>query len=136
MAVFINVDGSTPSSRKTFQIEGDEYVFHTYWNYRAGGLLPDDEQNGAWQIGLWLNDFPDSEDDYTNLIIGGRQVMIGQDLFGSYGLSGVFKGKVFCVDTSPITGDNFITMDNFGEGRRYQLLYFSPEELVNAGVSL
>ncbi len=123
--VYINVNGALPNSYKTFQIEGASYVIRTYWNRRAGGLLSDGSQMGAWQLDLYYDEFPEDPSDTSKLIIGGRQIEAFQSLFSDY-LINPFEGIMLCMDTSPVKDDDIITLNNFGEGRRYQLVYVSP----------
>lgn len=105
MSVQFNVDGSNYNQDQRYQIEGEVYIFNTRWNYRSG-----------WILSIYDNE--------RNPLRVGMKMMPNQPLSLDF-----LTGLVVCADTDPIEGSEVIEVDTFGFDRRYQLIYFSQDEL-------
>ncbi|AUR87563.1 hypothetical protein NVP1101O_152 [Vibrio phage 1.101.O._10N.261.45.C6] len=128
MPKMINVTNN-PNSYKDFTIDGNLYYFWPRWNIRTGTTLEDGTMTGAWELTIYKNEFPTDTEDTRNLIVAGRQIVPWQSLFDNLELEDIFTGKLICIDTSPIKGEDYITRENFGVGNRFQLSYWADGEL-------
>ena len=45
-------------------------------------------------------------------------------------LGSIFSGYLFCVDTLPKEKEQKLSAYNYGDGKRYQLWYFSENEVT------
>ena len=116
MPVILNMDGDIYNQKQTFTIAGLTYRVHTYWNARSG----------------WYVSFYDSNDNPINLGIK----LMPNAVLNKYALDDYYSGEIICVDTSPERDENRdlvegLTLSNFGDGRRYQLVYFTEQEILD-----
>ena len=114
MPISINVDGDVLNDIYTFRIEGQVYFLHCYFNKRGS----------AWQAVLYdKNNNPYNSEAEPLLDLG--KMMPNSALTWRYN---IFKGELVCVDTEGF-GKDSVAQGNFGDGKQYQIIYFSEEEI-------
>jgi len=107
-------------------LNGTVYRFDVRWNERAG----------FWSFDLYL-------DSTDTLLIAGRPILLGVDILGPYRYLGI--GGLFAVDmgatmqnAGPLEDDTRVLVSaDAGEtdlGVRVQVFYYTPAELVEAGL--
>jgi hypothetical protein len=110
MAYELNFDtDNIINQTKKFNIESKVYNIHCYYNYRSG-----------WYLGLYS--------DVKEAIKLGVRMMPGGLFFDDTDL---FSGVFICVDTDVDSENEVITRDNFGQGKRYQIWYFTETDIKN-----
>lgn len=115
----INTDNDQLNQKQRFNIEGRIYILRTYFNSRKN--IGDPDRSGGWYIGLY------DVDDVA--ILTGLKLLPNRDMFFRSSDTTIFTGSIFCVDTIDDNTDSVLDLDNFGQGKRYQLWYFTREEL-------
>lgn len=110
----INTDDNYSQSQ-SFNIEGVLYRMTTYYNFRKG-----------WYVGLYNN-----EDD-TPIRIG-VNVMPVAPIFNDVE---AIEGEIWCMPNEDFVDIKPITQDNFGQGKLYNLVYLSKEELSELRLSI
>lgn len=123
MTVSLDIDGNLPNDVREFLIEGRTYYTHQVWNKRMG-----------WVISLYNQDptKPDIEGGNVLPIIGGLKAMPNGGLTWLYRtISGntLFSGDIIVWDTEGGDINTQILQDDLGQGKRFQLVYFTAEEL-------
>lgn len=108
MAVTLNVNTDSKINQTlVYPLEGSKWYLNIYYNYRSG----------------WYVSISDSDD---NLIRSGIKLMPSASVFKGMG---IFEGAILCADTDPVYREDGLTRDNFGDNKRYKLVYYSSEEL-------
>ena len=115
----INTDNDQLNQSQNFNIEGIVYIIKARFN--SSRKVGDSNRDGGWYISLYDVD--------SNPMLTGIRCMPNRDMFKLSLDPPLFTGTVYCVDTELDPANNFINLDNFGQGKRYQLWYFSKEEL-------
>ncbi len=123
MTVSLDIDGSLPNDVREFLIEGRSYYTHQVWNTRMG-----------WVISLYNQDptKPDITGGDVVPIIAGLKAMPNGGLTWLYQtISGgrLFSGDIIVWDTEAGDINTQILKDDLGQGKRFQLIYFTKEEL-------
>lgn len=119
MTISLNVKNSKLNEVYSFNIQGVRYYFHCYYNKRADG----------WQIVVYdSNNSPLTTTDPEILIDLGKMMPNAALLWGYVSDNGIFQGELVCVDTIGL-GVDPVTKDNFGDGKQYQLVFFTQEEI-------
>ena len=123
MTVSLDIDGSLPNDVREFLIEGRTYYTHQVWNTRMG-----------WVISLYDQDptKPDIVGVVVEPIIAGLKAMPNGGLTWLYQtISGgrLFSGDIIVWDTEAGDINTKILKDDLGQGKRFQLIYFTQEEL-------
>lgn len=116
----INTDNNNIDQVQRFTIEGTEYILKTYFNSRK--FDNDDLGAGSWYIEL--------RDNNNNTILSGVKLVPYQDVFKYPPFRKIFSGSLILFDTKGVLDDQ-VTVDNYGSGKRYQLMYFTEEEIQN-----
>lgn len=117
MATFLNTIVGLYNQTQEYQIEGISYFLNTQWNPRNG-----------WEVSIYDN-------SNTPLLIGLLAVP-DQNITWRYSRgTGLFTGDLWVDDTSIGTEVGVITKDNFGQGRRYQLVYRTKAEMDAEGIN-
>lgn len=109
MSSALEFDGSITNLRQSFTLNGEVFFITTYWNNRIG-----------WQFTL--------ENSTQDILLSLARVMPYASLLRSYTLPDKYDGVIICVDTAPTDSDE-ITIDNFGTNKRFQLWYYTTDEL-------
>lgn len=125
MAVSLNTNTENDqlNQKQSFSIEGVSYIIRTYFNSRK--LDSDLERGGGWYVSLH------DSDDIP--IVTGLKLMPSRSMFNRVtNPAKLFTGHVICIDTLPQTSYNALDLDNYGQGKRYQLWYFTEQELIDA----
>lgn len=89
---------------------GREYKLTFRFNTRDQG----------WRIDLYLGDV---------LVKGGMKVVQDGSLLLIYQLDDFSHGDIWCIKAQETTED--VGRNNLGQGKAYELIYFSNEELAN-----
>lgn len=119
MTIALNIKGSVLNEVYSFNIAGIRYYFHCYYNARAKG----------WQVVIYdSNNHPLTTDDPEVLLDLGKMMPNAALTWKYVSDNSLFKGEIVCVDTIGL-GVIPVTKDNFGDGRQYQLTYFTEEEI-------
>ena len=115
----INTDNNNLNQVQRFSIEGTEYLVGTYFNSRK---MEDDEVGeGSWYLDIF--------DLNNNVIISGVKMVPYRDLFNLSILRSIFSGTLVVLDNDGVI-DNKMSASNYGDNKRYQLVYFTEEELT------
>ena len=115
MAVSLNIDTDTNKNQvQKFILDNKVFIIQTYWNLRCG-----------WFIGLY--------DEDMNPLLEGIKMMPNTDLLKRHRYLGLLSGLLICVDTAPVKSEyeEGITLDNFGEDKRWQLWYYTAQEVLD-----
>lgn len=116
MATFLNIDNVILNKPLEFQLEGITYIIYTEWNSRSG-----------WYISV--------SDLDNNLIFAGLKAMPDANLTWRYTrTTGLFTGDIWVDDTAVEATNELITRDNFGQGKRFQLVYRTQLEMTEGGI--
>lgn len=123
MTVSLDIDGSLPNDVREFLIEGRTYYTHQVWNTRMG-----------WVISLYDQDptKPDIVGGVVEPIIAGLKAMPNGGLTWLYQTISdgrLFSGDIIVWDTEAGDINTKILKDDLGQGKRFQLVYFTQEEL-------
>ena len=123
MAKQLNVNGDNYDQFFTQILDNVEYTLHVYYNSRSGWYI------SFYESALFVED---AVDNTEALIYGGRKLMPNQDVFGRIYDDRLPTGFLYCVDStlSDITEQVQLTVDNFGKGKRYNLVYFAEREFA------
>lgn len=126
MSIRINVDTTKLNKKFKLILESVEYQMHCYWNDRQG-----------WYLSVYDTDTYDEdlEDNQDALIVGGLKLLPQRNMFKYVSDERLeLEGAVFCADFDPTStiagGETYVTLDNFGKGKRFRLVYFSKEEIA------
>lgn len=115
LSLNMNTDNSY-NVKQSFTLNGEQYILRLYWNVRSG-----------WYLRI-------ASDEDVEIV--GVKVMPNKILLQQHQYLNPFNGgQLVCVDTDPQEGV-FIEKDNVGEGKRYQIWYYTQEELRSYGVDL
>lgn len=132
MATRIRVDGSKYNQFFSIVLEDKEYVFHIYWN---NALAKREFTKSGWYLSVHNSEefvWEDLTDpNLDSLIQGGIKIMPLGDLFHTYNVPDFPKGHLLCMDSTPELGrltDYQVGLDNFGIGKRFQLVYYTEAE--------
>lgn len=127
MAVSLNIDTDNDQLNQTqrFNIEGSIFILQTYFNSRR--KIGADDRSGNWYLSLFDVD--------NNPILTGLRILPTRNMLKLSQSSSLFTGSIFCVDTEENTADLVINLDNFGQDKRFQLWYFTQDELAAASTS-
>lgn len=137
MAVRLDTDGAKYDQYFPIILESVEYIFHIYWNdtLRLRGF-----SDSGWYLSVYeAIGYHEGKDNQEVLIFGGRKLMPQQDVLGRSTDSRLPRGKLYCLDTNPALGEvnNYtVGRDTFGKGKRFQLYYYTQEEIVNLKAEL
>jgi len=113
MTIALNVNGDILDRVYSFKIEGNKYYFHVRYNQRVS----------SWQVCLYDSENNPLDNPDAELLLDLGRMMPNSALTWLYGL---FSGEIVCVDTIGDKAD--VVKDNFGDGKQYQLVYFTEEE--------
>lgn len=132
MATRVRVDGSNYNQIFSIVLDAKEYVFHVYWN---NSLAKRKFSKSGWYLNIHKAEGFIWEDlrepNNESLLQGGIKIMPLSDVFHTYNVPEFPKGKLLCIDTKPELGrlkDYQVTLDNFGNGKRFQLVYYTESE--------
>lgn len=118
----LNVDGTNYNQYFSQILDSVEYIIHVYYNTRLG-----------WCISFYDSDLfdEDSDDNDDALIYGGRRLMPNQDVLARVSYDNLPQGQLWCVDMDYVSVADLdpLTIDNFGIGQRYKLVYFTEEDV-------
>lgn len=129
MVKFLNINTDVYNQTSSFVLDGVGYILHCYWNSRGGWYLSFYDPNLFTSVS-------ESISPETGLICAGLKVMpdpsanfvaVSPDI-------GLPEGILTTIDTNPNTEDEDeprIKVDNFGRGKRFQLLYVTENEKLN-----
>lgn len=134
MSVRINLDTSDYNKFYKVNLEGQVRVFHLYWNDANSKR---DFTKSGWYISFYdssLFDFNQlAEDQRDALIRGGIKIMPNDDIFRQADSELLPNGILAAVDTQPWLGKAdetyFVGLDNFGADKRFELTYFTEDEV-------
>lgn len=123
MTVSLDIEGSLPNDVRDFLIEGRTFYTHQVWNTRMG-----------WSISIYNLDptKPDINGATVTPIIAGLKAMPNGGLTWLYNTrsgSELFSGDIIVFDTEGGDINTKILKDDLGQGKRFQLIYFTKEEL-------
>ena len=114
------VTDNTRNQNQTFTLDGVKYIIKTFYNNRV--MEGEEATNGSWYISIY--------DLEKTPILTGLKCMPGRDMF-KYNPAGRFlKGNLFCVDTDADNPSEDIQIDNFGQGKRFQLWYMTAQDFT------
>ncbi|AUR92161.1 hypothetical protein NVP1170O_048 [Vibrio phage 1.170.O._10N.261.52.C3] len=121
MAVKLKIDTTLYNQTSKLILDNVEYVFHVYYNSRIDG----------WYASFYDPELysSDQTDNSLALIYGGRRLMPNQDVFGRIKNLPLPKGALVCIDTLLSEYPPKVGKDNFGNGKQYELIYFTEDEL-------
>lgn len=123
MSKYINIDTTITNQVSEYPLSGTPYQLHCYWNGRSK----------AWYIALYENDLFDGvTEESEDALLYSRKVMPNQSLLSDVNVVGLPDGILFCEDTEGLKDDEYeptITLDNFGAGKRFVLVYIPLEDL-------
>ena len=121
MAIQIKVDENA--------YQGKEIVINgIVLNFTIAYNTSDDVNNDGY--GAWYFDIQDRK---FNDIISGVKVLPIQNLTSRYlSLNTLLDGDIWCMNNKDKTAD--INRSNFGTDKKFQLMYFSNEEMVSEGL--
>lgn len=118
MPISLNIEGDVYNSINSFSIDSTKYYLHCYYTSRSG-----------WQLDIYDGDNNPSSAETLNPLLCTGRMMPNSALTWKYSrTSGLFSGEIVCVDYEG-TGVIPVTKDNFGDGRQYQLTYFTEDEI-------
>ena len=122
MSKQLNIDGDNYDQFFSQIIDNVEYILHVYYNHRSGWYV------SFYDATLYKESAVENSEA---LIYGGRKLMPNQQVLLRISDDRLPKGLLYCVDTevSPTEDQVQLTIDNFGVGRRYNLIYFTEGEL-------
>lgn len=106
----LEMDGDDYNKRYEFSLSGTKFYLHVIYNSRGG-----------WQVDLL--------DSSKSTLVSNIRITPYRELLHSYNIEGTYDGSIYCIDTEYVSGDDAITIDNFGTGRRFQLWYFTDSQL-------
>lgn len=119
MSISLNVKSSKLNEVYTFKIGGVKYYLHCYYNNRANG----------WQVVIYDSDNnPNKVTAPTPLADLGKMMPNAALTWRYVGENSLFQGEIVCMDTIGI-GIDPVTLGNFGDGKPYQLVYFTESEI-------
>ena len=120
MAVIFNINTNNNNFNQVqrFSIEGNEHLLTTYFNSRK--MEGDEQGAGSWYINL--------SDINNNVIISGINLVPFRDIFSLSTLRSIFTGTLVVLDNDGVV-DNQMTAYNYGDGKRYQLVYLTEDEV-------
>lgn len=126
MTIALNVDGDDYNKVYKFNIEGAPYYFHVYYNTRSEG----------WQVVIYdteNNPTTTNKSEIQVLIDCGKMMPNGACVWRYSKSGGLFNGELVCVNMQGKSPSKLepVTKYNFGEGREYQLVYFTEDEIVD-----
>ncbi|ADX88574.1 hypothetical protein 2018Mat167_0380 [Vibrio phage ICP1] len=125
MATNIRVDGDIYNQTRDFTFDGVVYILNIRWNDSA---LIRGANNSGWMVTLADKDLYQQEGLSENsIILASQKLMHNQNIFENFYYLNIPTGALVAFDTEG-NGDKEVTKYNFGEGRRYQLKYFSKTE--------
>ena len=108
------------NQRQIFTLDGNRYIIKTFYNKRV--MEGEESTNGSWYISVYDTD--------ENPILTGLKCMPGRDMF-QYNPDGRFlNGVLFCVDTDADNPSEDIMLNNFGQGKRFQLWYMTEQDFT------
>jgi len=111
MASILNTNNALNNQIQDFQIEGITYRINTYWNVRSG-----------WYVSIFDQDGID--------ILTGLLCVPDYNLTWRYSRAGgLFPGDLWVIDNEPTKGEPVINQGDFGDGKRFQLIYFTQTEM-------
>jgi hypothetical protein len=123
MAKILNINGTNYNQYFTQILDNQEYVVHIYYNTRSG-----------WYISFYDPDIYESSsvDNTEALIYGGRKLVPNQEILLRVIDDRLPQGSLFCYDTNlrETSKQSSIVLDNFGSNKRYQVIYFTEEEVA------
>ncbi|AUR89083.1 hypothetical protein NVP1121O_055 [Vibrio phage 1.121.O._10N.286.46.C4] len=138
MAIKLILDTDKYNQYFPLILEGVEYIFHLYWNdaFRKRGF----SQSG-WKLSVYRSDLFDwnnlsKDQDLEALIQGGMKIMPNKDIFAQAYTTELPTGALYCYDTQSEMVKELgeqVTKDNLGTNLRYQLYYFTRQEIEAAG---
>lgn len=110
MPQVLNVDNAISNQVQDFQIEGESFFIHTYFNPRNG-----------WTV--------DVQDKFKTPLLSGLLLVPNGNLTFRYSKENIFKGDLWCIDNDP--SEDFVPLDrdNFGNDLRYSLEYLTVDEM-------
>lgn len=112
MAVTLNVDSAELNQIQEYQLEGVTYKIQSRWNDRSG-----------WEISIF--------DEDSVAILTSLTAKPNQNLTWRYSREGgLFTGDIWVLDNF-LGGDESEEIDenNFGQGRRFILMYLTKTEM-------
>lgn len=119
MTIALNVKGSNLNEVYSFKISGIRYYLHVYYNERAKG----------WQVVSYdTNNNPITTPNAVPLLDLGKMMPNAALTWRYVTQNTPFQGEIVCVDTIG-TGTDPVGKDNFGDGKQYQLVYFTENEI-------
>lgn len=125
MATNIRVDGDIYNQTRDFTFDGVVYILNIRWNDAA---LIRGVNNSGWMVTLADKDLYQQEGLSENsIILASQKLMHNQNIFENFYYLNIPTGALVAFDTEG-NDDKEVTKYNFGEGRRYQLKYFSKTE--------
>ena len=116
MPVVLNLDNSLANQVQDFQLEGDSFFIHTYWNPRSG-----------WYVSV--------SDKLSEPVISGLLMIPNGNLTWRYSRDRLFPGDLWVIDNSPTETAVPLDRDNLGDGKRYSLDYFTQDEMNTLGIN-
>lgn len=108
----LGIDGDQYNTPYEFRLSGGTFILRLRYNSRDGAG--------------WLFDLSDSD---GNELVSSVKIIPQQDILNSFSLNNSYSGYIYCVDTEDDKYTRVITRDNFGTGRRFQLYYFTEDQL-------
>jgi len=117
MAVILNIDTTSQSNQnQRFIIDNRVLYINTRWNRRSG-----------WFISIY-------DQDNVPLVQGIKIMPNRVDLLARYRYMEILPGWLINADTNPKkVDDEGITFTNFGQGKRWQLVYLSLDDIAQGG---
>lgn len=132
MKVELLVNGDNYRNRFEEILDGVEYTFLVYWN---NSLKERGFCNSGWCVEIYDTTLYDKkkEDNSSALILGAQKLMPDADVLQGFQIPELPSGNLLCIDTA--LGEERkvgkeVTIDTFGNGRRFQLWYWSEGELA------
>lgn len=133
MATRIKTDPTKYTTFFPIILDSVEYIFHIYWN---DSLAKRGFSDSGWYLSIYnpsLFDLQDlTADQSPALLRGGIKIMPNALLLEEEDEStGLPSGYLGCMDNTPEKGakeDFKVTLDNFGTGKRFELVYFTKQE--------
>lgn len=124
---------------KDFQIEGFNYYLRVYWNGNACV-----NTNGSWYLDILRNPtLVESDDEDLSVegykyILAGLKIMPNAPLTYRYSRKGnnLFTGDIWCFDTDDSQEGDYLSLENFGYNRRFNLVYMTKDEMETNEIKL
>ena len=119
MPVALNINTNQEYNQKqVFTLNGVKYIIKTYYNNRV--MEGESDTNGSWYISIF--------DINNNPIMTGLKCMPSRDMTARNPTGDFLGGLLACVDTDPENPSEDIDINNFGQGKRFQLWFFVEED--------